>query len=66
MVSSFAARDDIFGICEEICKADYSLLEVLGDYLSDETQSDPVRLSIEQTFANICAEPNENLKHAVL
>lgn len=42
------------------------MLEILGDYLGDKNQSDPVRDNILTAFVNICAEQNENLKEAVI
>ena len=47
-------------------KVDHALIEVLGDYLQDTQQSEPVRLNILIVFSNMCAEVNENIKEAVL
>ena len=50
----------------ELCKPDYGLVELLGDLLNDASQSDPLRHYILSSFANMCAELNENIKEAVL
>ena len=62
----FSYENDGGKICCEISKVDHALIEVMGDYLQDETQSEPVRGKIILAFANMCAEVNENIKEAVL
>ena len=62
----FSYENDDGQICCEMCKVDHALIEVLGDYLQDETQSEPVRGKIILAFANMSAEVNENIKEAVL
>ena len=53
-------------ICSEICKDEHAMIEVLGDYLQDIQQSDPVRSNILMILSNMCAEENENIKETVL
>ena len=52
--------------CGELCKLDHGFIDILGDYLVDQIQSDPVKSGIIVCFTNICAEKNENLKEAVI
>ena len=65
LISTYSNECDDGQICAELCK-DQGLLELLGDYLNDSQQSEPVRESIFTALVNICAEQNENCKEAVI
>lgn len=66
LLCKFSLENDDGQICAELCKPEHGLLDLLGDYLNDPSQSDPVKSHLLTTFANICAEINENLKEAVI